>query len=400
LQEKDCIIIARHIKGHQDNDKDRTMTTEEALNVEADELTHRARRLQDVKEYHKFPTNKVNFKINNKYINSHYPKMVNLAFHSIALREYYATKYGWTTQTIESLWWPVYFQSLTELSDPDRLRIQKFVNNRWPMLYREQKYYERATTTGYCRQCHLYNEKEDHIIRCRTPARQKIMDVWRKEVTTYLSEQHTPNTIRDAICHGFYTWLESGRNTPGIPSLPHRQTEVMKAYNNQETIGWQHYVRGRMTIEWGNLINKHLAMQKKYKFNAEQWGMKLMSINWKYILQLWETRNKEVNGDTPSKVESIRRQNMINEILHIQATHPDLPIAISHLISREPASLQAMTTSSISAYLYGAQLVAEAAKQHGKNIEQQTITQMYEQIRQRHMAANQREASIDTTDTN
>jgi hypothetical protein len=50
------------------------MTTEETLNVEADELIHGARRLQDVKEYHKFPTNKVNLTINNKYINSHYPK--------------------------------------------------------------------------------------------------------------------------------------------------------------------------------------------------------------------------------------------------------------------------------------------------------------------------------------
>jgi hypothetical protein len=59
----------------------------EALNVEADKLTNVARKLPDMKEYQKFPTNKVNLKINNKYIISHYPKMVNLAFHSRALRE-------------------------------------------------------------------------------------------------------------------------------------------------------------------------------------------------------------------------------------------------------------------------------------------------------------------------
>jgi hypothetical protein len=154
-----------------------------------------------------------------------------------------------------------------------------------------------------------------------------------------------------------------------------------------------------MTIEWGNLINIHLAKQKKYKFNTEQWGMKLMSINWKYILQLLETRNKEVNGDTPSKAESIRRQNMINEILHIQTTQQNLPITVSHLISRDQASLRAMTTLSISTYLYGAQLLEEAARQHGRHIGQQTITQMYEQIWQRQISATHIRVPIDTTDT-
>jgi hypothetical protein len=107
-----------------------------------------------------------------------------------------------------------------------------------------------------------------------------------------------------------------------------------------------------------------------------------MSIHWKYILQLWEGRNKAVNGETPAKAQSIRRKNMIDDILHIQAEHTDLPLSISHLISRDAASLRATNTSSIAAYLYGAQLVAEAARQHGTTIGQQTITQIYEQIQQ------------------
>jgi hypothetical protein len=62
-----------------------------------------------------------------------------------------------------------------------------------------------------------------------------------------------------------------------------------------------------MIIAWGTLINQHIAKQKKYTFNAEQWGTKLMNINWKYILKLWDIRNKEIKGETPTQVESIRR---------------------------------------------------------------------------------------------
>jgi hypothetical protein len=97
------------------------MTIEEALDVKADELTLVARKLPDIKEYHKFSMNKVNLKINNKYINSHYPRIVNLEYHSIALQEYYVMKYSWTAKKINSLWWPTYFQSLARLTDLEKL---------------------------------------------------------------------------------------------------------------------------------------------------------------------------------------------------------------------------------------------------------------------------------------
>jgi cell division protein ZapA (FtsZ GTPase activity inhibitor) len=55
--------IFEHVKGHQDMANKTKLTIIEALNVEADELTHVARKLPDIKGYHKFPTNKVNQKI-------------------------------------------------------------------------------------------------------------------------------------------------------------------------------------------------------------------------------------------------------------------------------------------------------------------------------------------------
>jgi hypothetical protein len=72
LEDKNCIITIQHVKGPQDNNTKRKLKTEESLNIEADKLTHEARRLPNVKAYSIFPTNNVNFKLNNKYINSHY----------------------------------------------------------------------------------------------------------------------------------------------------------------------------------------------------------------------------------------------------------------------------------------------------------------------------------------
>jgi hypothetical protein len=88
-------IKIEHVRGQQDEANNGMITTEEALNIEADELTHITRKLPHIKQYDQSPANKVNFKLNHKYVNLHYPKMVNLGFHSMALREYFMNKYQW-----------------------------------------------------------------------------------------------------------------------------------------------------------------------------------------------------------------------------------------------------------------------------------------------------------------
>jgi hypothetical protein len=60
-------------------------------------------------------------------------------------------------------------------------------------------------------------------MRCRLMSRRKIQDKWRIEIIKFLLEPHTPRAIRDALCHGLFSWLESGRNTWDIPTLPRRK---------------------------------------------------------------------------------------------------------------------------------------------------------------------------------
>lgn len=81
LSEQVTYIKILHVKGHQDNDKQQIITTEAALNVEADELTHIARKLQCVTNYAPFPTNNVNFVLNNHYIIHRWSTSLSTAWH-------------------------------------------------------------------------------------------------------------------------------------------------------------------------------------------------------------------------------------------------------------------------------------------------------------------------------
>jgi hypothetical protein len=128
----------------------------------------------------------------------------------------------------------------------------------------------------------------------------------------------------------------------------------------------------------GNIINEHLSKQSRYSFNAEHWGVKILSINWKYIIQLWSVRNTEVHGDTKEKTEYIKRQEMIQEILYIQSTHTHLSMDERSLINRDINSLQGMNTSSITAYLYGAQMLVQSTKNMVQETNQPTITSFFQ----------------------
>jgi ribonuclease HI len=213
LEKEHLNFTIQHVQGHQDTTKlKRSLTMEEHLNVEADKLTHKARELPDQRQYHRFPMNPVNFILNNRYIDSNYPRVVNTAFHSIALWEYFSSKYGWLPATIESIWWQTYHRSITKLPSPDKQRIHKFINNKLPTMRRHAKYYHYKSSLCPC--CKAHVENEDHVLRCRIPSRQHIRNEWRKAVTEYLSKAHTPPEVKYYICHGFFSWLKNGRPHP------------------------------------------------------------------------------------------------------------------------------------------------------------------------------------------
>jgi hypothetical protein len=94
-----------------------------------------------------------------------------------------------------------------------------------------------------------------------------------------------------------HNWLEPTRiiNTLHNIDIP----DLNLAETQQSDIGWKHFIRGQLTIEWGNIIHRHLQKENITNMNAEKWGSDLLYINWKHILKIWRVRCKELHGTTP-----------------------------------------------------------------------------------------------------
>jgi hypothetical protein len=79
---------------------------------------------------------------------------------------------------------------------------------------------------------------------------------------------------------------------------------------------------------------------------------------------------------------------MIQEILYIQNTHQHLPLDIRSLIDRDIKSLQVMNTSTLTAYLYGAQMIVQAAKTQQEDTTQRNIMAFFQRSKQVGMTNN------------
>jgi hypothetical protein len=192
----------------------------------------------------------------------------------------------------------------------------------------------------------------------------------------FLSKTHTPPIVRQYLGHGLFSWLENGRyrTEPPPTSIDPRLKRTMAM---QDAIGWHHFVRGRVAMEWGHIINDHIAQSKTTKITAEQWCAQLLAINWKHILLLWQVRNTEVHGSTKEEATLIQKTKLIEEIIYLRNKYPDIQFNTRQLINKSRAELELLPVGMVATYLYSVKLVITAHRKHAKNARSNTISQYF-----------------------
>ena len=229
-----------------------------------------------------------------------------------------------------------------------------------PTNKREHRHYN--FKDEHCNLCQGSVEDEDHIIRCFSCKRKNLRTEWLAEIKAFLSKDHTPTSFKDVIYNKLHAWLE-----PIIDNTNYEQyIDLQKAIKQQDDIGWRHFIRGRLTIEWGNIIAAHIKTCNIKKYNAEKWGANLLAINWKYILKIWRQRCEDVHGATKADMDRLKKEKLLKEIEHIQSTNKELITKKTEWIHEDIEELSTLDNSALEAWLYGANIVSKINKKEKK----------------------------------
>ena len=152
---------------------------------------------------------------------------------------------------------------------------------------------------GRCPWYGKLNEDFDHIVRCPHNYQEGI-EIWTKLMAPLRGVSTCPYVIK-TFDKGLQKWLATG-TVRWEGKIPNRDDEIgqatFQAFLNQQAIGWNQAIRGRISRQWGIANPKYCKSRglAEEVSRTEQWTTNLVNILWKYGLECWRLRNQYCMG--------------------------------------------------------------------------------------------------------
>jgi hypothetical protein len=167
--------------------------------------------------------------------------------------------------------------------------------------------------------------------------------------------------VKYILLKHLHQFLEPSTNSE--PNMEFETTNLEKAHRLQTLIGWRHFIRGRLTIEWGKIIDNHLSKEKLHKITAEKWAADLFMLNWKHILSIWRERCIDMHGNNQAEIEINTKNRCLDEIRYIQSINPNLNNSNYEWLHEDIEALRNHTSKQLQTWLYGAKIISRDNQQ-------------------------------------
>mmetsp|Transcript_20312 Transcript_20312/g.45388 ORF Transcript_20312/g.45388 Transcript_20312/m.45388 type:complete len:179 (-) Transcript_20312:53-589(-) len=127
---------------------------------------------------------------------------------------------------------------------------------------------------------------------CHHPSRLKLR---RKYINTLRARLHRVNTragLINTFCSTISDWFDDGTVDPS--KYP---TQYHQAIQQQSKIGWSHVFQGHLAAAW-SAIQIPADTTTDLAKARYMWTSSIVEVSLRWMIDLWETRNKDVHGHT------------------------------------------------------------------------------------------------------
>ena len=256
-----------HVKAHQDQDQSfDDLSPYAQLNIMAD---HYAEHLHHCPSstIGLFPTwipgTIVGLFHNTNQITSNIPEYIRTAAHEPPMREYLIERSKmassrdsiWTETTFDNIAWKHLGEALHHKSIGQRIQLSKYMNDMLPTAKRLQTINNKHD--GCCFDCNQLWEDTNHVLCCPSENRETTRTEAFSVLRTHFQAQHTPTIVTNIICDSMQNWIERRRIAPPQWMTPTEpiMNAITIAFNSQKRIGWDQFLRGRLSLDWKNVIS-------------------------------------------------------------------------------------------------------------------------------------------------
>jgi hypothetical protein len=110
---------------------------------------------------------------------------------------------------------------------------------------------------------------------------------------------------------------------------------LTQAFRNQCTIGWEQFLRGRISILWGKAFSLTQDRKNTTKISSKKWASDLITLLLAYTSSLWKFRNGVVQGHNLEEEEKKKRESLHTSITNAYAAYN----ADKFIVGRQLSSL-------------------------------------------------------------
>jgi len=232
--------------------------------------------------------------------------------------------------TFSNISWQSFKSAISKLKEYERTRIIKFAN-RWSATAVRMNDWQRSVNPR-CPNCPRtdrlpspFDEDEDHILRC---SHDRIRETRNNALTRLEQLMKTIDTPRDvsiAIMFGLRSWFANEQYhgdepdiewpPPDFPYHPQQHAAIKNAFHRQTEIGWDEFLRGRISMHWGQLVNKYYQqMNLGDRRNQCVWETQIIRSTWRIFFDTWQARNELLHGADKTENQQIKTRDIDQQI--------------------------------------------------------------------------------------
>jgi hypothetical protein len=297
-------VCVKHVRGHQDR-RGGNLSHEARLNIEADSLATESMRLRTATPVD-LPNRQATLLIDGKPVTSHHTAQIREAFQLLELRQHYNIQNSWEDSTFDKIWWEVHGAALSCFRPGQQTTLKKFLQNRLPCNRRENMYY--GYVSPLCVSCGDL-EHQPHILKCMGCVHRPVLRQQYLRNLSYFLENSRLGTEATQMIVSSVNAYFNGYDAPDLDELiPGASDLLRRACHDQEEIGWDQWVKGRLARSWGAVYEHDLARidHGLRHPTPDRWLKKIIKMTFEFVLLCWTSRNEIEHGTDQDSIKKRR----------------------------------------------------------------------------------------------
>jgi hypothetical protein len=150
-----------------------------------------------------------------------------------------------------------------------------------------------------CFRCRNLREDFDHVLWCPHGSLTRP-PLWDKVITS-LETLKTAPYLQHKFLYGISSWQHQGKDSAWPTTIPIYTDTVGRlthmAYFDQEQLGWEQALRGRLSKHWGTAQDAYYKERFPDKhYTGDTWTTKMIGTLWDYSKAIWTERNFAYHG--------------------------------------------------------------------------------------------------------